>query len=616
MSGGITPANYLGPLHGRDSYEICAIEGRELIRVGNFDDARKAEQAACEHDGKAKGLYVTINPTNKRGANPEHLRRGRRCGANDMRRRAHWYLDADSVRPNPTNTNATEHEHAAALHRRDDVAEWIVKQGGPEPRIMGDSGNGGYSAYTLAHGATEIKRAHDALCEHFSNAYVTLDKSVTNLDRLSPLAGTWKRKGPDSALRPHRRTSATFNDDAGEITPEFLAYLTSLWPTSATTPHAVELLDYNGTQLPAVAIEFLTHPPTPGARNAGLFASARAMRDAGLSEQHAHDTLTPVALAIGKEARNIASVIRSTYAHTPAHMGHETTLAFISQWRAVVVDMSTQKQTRAGMQKTRVALALADIAERVKKIEVGAGVRDVSIGAALSAKQTAAALNSLRRDDGLLYCTNLRKRDVSDARTYKLTIPKDVVTRETLIEQEGQGDSAAHSMSVSLVTTWLQHEFVSTKTGSVVAQILQAAWAEPLTMSQMRKATGRKPETLTKALQVMRDARLITSKKVVQRGNATEAWRLTTIDAARILAVFDKLAIRFKAIGRREYLRQQYIHERDLFHRCESEQSTADAIRDAQRTHRKSSGIRAAAANMNARSQGKTHFDRVELKEL
>jgi len=611
VSTAINPANYLGPLHGRDSYEICAIEGREIIRVGVFNDARKAEQAACEHDGKAKGLYVTMNPANKWAGNPEHLRQGRRCGANDMRRRAHWYLDADSVRPNPATTNATERERAAALLRRDAVAEWIVKQGGPEPKIMGDSGNGGFMAYSLAPGATEIKRAHDALCEQFSNAYVTLDKAVTNLDRLSPLAGTLKAKGPHSTQRPHRRTSAEINSDAGEITPEFLAYITGLWPTSVIAPHAIELLDYNGTQLPVIAIEFLTNPPNPGARNAGLFNAARAMRDAGLSEQLAHDTLTPVALAIGKEARNIASVIRSTYAHTPAHADQHATLAFISQWRAVVMDMHTQKQTRAGMQKTRVALALADIAERVKKVEVGAGVRDVSIGAALSKQQTATALNSLRRDDGLIACTNLRKRDVSDARTYKLTIPANPVTDETLIELGGKGADTVHSMSVSSVTGLLTHEFASTKIGTVAVQILQSLNENP-TLKQLRTATGRRPDTLVKALDVLASHGVVSSREIEKNGGKGVQWTLRMTDAARILAVFDTLAIRFKAIGRREYLRQQYIHERDLFHRCDSEQSTADEIRESQRK-RKSSGIRAAAANMNARALGKAHHDRVEI---
>ena len=341
-----TPGEYLAALHGRATAEVVAFTATGnksnpfALHTGLYSDPNAAERAACEFDTDAQGIYATVNSVNRYASNPLHLHRTHtRTSANDVRHRTHLYIDVDPVRPRGQNTN--DNEHRAGMQRRDDVANYINKAGGPDPFVLGDSGNGAYLVYRLAHDVGDTDRAHRALCETFSNGYVKLDPLVNNLDRLHPLAGTIKRKGPHTPERPQRMTWAEVDDRAGEINQHLIATLANLWtpPAQAERVGGVALVEYAGAQLPQLAVDFLTTPPDDGERNKCLFDALRAMRDAGLSQDAATNTLQGAALAVGFTLQKFGAVLRAVYnwrgVGGAEHRGQ--VLAMIDQWRAVVI---------------------------------------------------------------------------------------------------------------------------------------------------------------------------------------------------------------------------------------------------------------------------------------
>ena len=583
-----TPQDYLTALHGNTTYEVCAMmndRGHDWLTLGLFNDAQTAGRAANEYDGRAAGLYVTVNPVSKYALNPDHLKRSRtRVSSNDIRSRSYWYIDVDQTNRLP-GTNATNPEHDAALKTRVGVAQYITSRGGPDPFVMGDSGNGGYLVYKLPNRAGDITRAHRGLCALLSGPYIKLDPKVTDLARLHPLVGTLKCKGPHTTERPQRRTWAEIDTKAGEIPSGLLAELAELWQIDITPGKPGVLVEFQGDLLPQQAIDFLTDPPKPGQRNTRLFDTLRSLRDTGTDEGGARSLLTEAALAVGFTLPKFGSVLKSVYTYTGhSSLERERNKAFIETWREhVIAQTGGSWAGRTGQTHKRVALAVAEIAAIAGKCDFHASVRDVGVGACVGFKAASEHLKILRHDDGLLRATNLGQRDTPQAIKYALTLPDTAnkaspVTGDTLREPRVLAPSPPSSLSVSPVTgdatreqvlqphvkaRVLSHELTSTKLGGCMAAIVLALFEMgELSPRKMQTLTGRRMATCIKALGALADVGMVKL--------AAEFWSLTTDDPARWLAAFDVLAVRFKAVGRREDLRRRYALDRDQFIQVEA----------------------------------------------
>jgi hypothetical protein len=189
------PLRAVGTLFERgDVIEIRAlVVGRTGDHAGythsgyfNFENGDAIARAIRSVDGRAEGVYVTLNRVN-----PELLARSN----NQLRARPkntttdadvvdfRWlYIDADAIRP--AGISATDAEHNAALDRIQKIRAYLDERGWPEP-VQADSGNGGHLLYRLPHldltfAAELVKRCLRALSVIFSDSVVKIDEATAS----------------------------------------------------------------------------------------------------------------------------------------------------------------------------------------------------------------------------------------------------------------------------------------------------------------------------------------------------------------------------------------------------------------------------------------------------
>lgn len=176
----------------------------------HLDDLAKA---AAEWDGRAKGVYITLNPVR-----PELLARAANrlripvapgeatTADHDILRRVWLPVDLDPVRP--SGISSTELEHDLALQAQARVFEYLASLGWPEP-VMADSGNGAHLLYRIdlpndEAAKTRVERVVKTVAALFSDRTVSIDTTVSNAARIWKLYGTTSRKGDSTPERPHR----------------------------------------------------------------------------------------------------------------------------------------------------------------------------------------------------------------------------------------------------------------------------------------------------------------------------------------------------------------------------------------------------------------------------
>ncbi len=190
--------------------ELRILNTNKKTVSGYFDDFDKLAAAAAEWDGKAPGVYVTLNAVNPdllaRSSN--HLTEWARFTTSDtdiLRRR--WLpIDCDPVRA--SGISSTEEEHDAAIARAREIGRWLGKQGWQRP-VWADSGNGGHLLYRIdlpndSESTDLIRRCLEALDLRFSDGAVTVDVANYNPARIWKVYGTTAAKGDSTQERPHR----------------------------------------------------------------------------------------------------------------------------------------------------------------------------------------------------------------------------------------------------------------------------------------------------------------------------------------------------------------------------------------------------------------------------
>jgi len=196
--------------------ELRILNTRKGTVSGYFDDFDKLAQAASEWDGKAPGVYVTLNPVNPdllaRASNHVTEFAKHTTSDTDVARRRWLPVDCDPVRP--SGISSTTEEHDAAIARAKAIGEALRVQGWPRP-VWSDSGNGGHLLYRIDlpndQDSTDlIKRCLEALDLLFSDDAVTVDVTNHNPARIWKLYGTKAAKGDSTEERPHRPSSVLY----------------------------------------------------------------------------------------------------------------------------------------------------------------------------------------------------------------------------------------------------------------------------------------------------------------------------------------------------------------------------------------------------------------------
>ncbi len=180
--------------------------------AGYFDDPAAAAQEVMVWDGRAAGMYTTLNPVApallSRASNRLKSWAKETTSDTDVLRRRWLLVDIDPVRPTGVSASKDELKAAGAVVRK--VQAYLKDAGWPAPLVCA-SGNGGHLLYRIdlpndGESLELVKRILAALDGRFSTDEVHVDVSVHNAARIAKIPGTWAAKGDSTKERPHRQS--------------------------------------------------------------------------------------------------------------------------------------------------------------------------------------------------------------------------------------------------------------------------------------------------------------------------------------------------------------------------------------------------------------------------
>ena len=144
----------------------------------------------------------------------------------DIATRRALFIDVDAIRPK--GISSTDDQLQEAYEVSAALEAWLAAEVGEHAIGHGCSGNGFFTLIALEAKPdgkdTPIKVGAflQLLNKMFGTDRVKIDSSVSNLARLMPAPGTWKRKGRNTEERPHRMTSFIFRAPVARIPREAL----------------------------------------------------------------------------------------------------------------------------------------------------------------------------------------------------------------------------------------------------------------------------------------------------------------------------------------------------------------------------------------------------------
>src|SRR5258706_10677938 len=129
---------------------ILGIQGKKRTDSGYFSEPEKLAKAAASYDGRAEGIYFTVNPVSPaliaRANNRIKQYAEHTTSDHDILKRINFPIDFDPVRP--AGISSTNEEQHAALVRAWACCLWLNAQGWPEP-VFASSGNGAHLLYSI-----------------------------------------------------------------------------------------------------------------------------------------------------------------------------------------------------------------------------------------------------------------------------------------------------------------------------------------------------------------------------------------------------------------------------------------------------------------------------------
>ncbi|MHB8625331.1 MAG: AAA family ATPase [Aggregatilineales bacterium] len=312
---------------------VLGVNGKKRTDSGYFSDFGKLAQAALSYDGRAEGIYFTINPVNTallaRADNRVKAYADHTTSDQDILKRISLPIDFDPVRP--TGISANPIEKQASLERAWACRAWLTAQGWPEP-VFADSGNGAHLLYALdlpntTESSELVKRCLVALSSLFSDDQVKVDTSTGNASRIFKLYGTLARKGDNTIERPHRRaaiiTAPSQRKSVSQAQLEALAAHAPLpsIPSASSVHQASSPSDRRNNYAKAALdkeIALLAAAPA-GNRNNQLFRSAAALFSLVaahvLDQSEVWQALLTTAQAIGLSDHEAQRTLQSAAKH-------------------------------------------------------------------------------------------------------------------------------------------------------------------------------------------------------------------------------------------------------------------------------------------------------------
>lgn len=216
---------------------VPKVDGKKRTDSGYFNDMDAAAAAAAKYNGRADGVYFTLNPVMtallSRASNRIAEWAELTTSDDHIDRRIWLPVDVDprvNKRKRPAGISSADEEHDAALARAAAIREWLSLQGWPEP-VVADSGNGGALLYAIdlpndAASTELVKRCLEALVVAFNDELCDIDTAVFNAARIWKVYGTVAGKGDSTEDRPHRRSAILSAPE--QCAPVPLAYLQAL----------------------------------------------------------------------------------------------------------------------------------------------------------------------------------------------------------------------------------------------------------------------------------------------------------------------------------------------------------------------------------------------------
>lgn len=179
---------------------------------GYFNDPEKMVTAIQSYNGKAPGIYISINPCTKallsRADNRivEYVKNT--TSDTDITRLTRILIDVDV--PRPAGISSTNSEHQAALKNAHLIRDFLAAEYNINS-FLADSGNGGHIILitdlpNTPENAETCKRFIEAIGYMFDNDQIKIDRSTYNPSRITKLYGTMACKGDNTQDRPHRRS--------------------------------------------------------------------------------------------------------------------------------------------------------------------------------------------------------------------------------------------------------------------------------------------------------------------------------------------------------------------------------------------------------------------------
>lgn len=222
--GGVTIRTVLGwykrLLDPDHAVELRALEydpdgkGYARTAIGFFDCAHWEDMVreASKLSGKAKGVYITINPVRldllARINNRVKVVKSSGEGAADKDVVARRFLLVDVDPARLPGVSATAAEKAEARPVLEAAMDYLQGCGWPTP-ILADSGNGYHALYQIDLAADDgglVKSCLQALALRFDTPQAKVDAGVSNPSRICKFYGTMAAKGDGTPDRPHRRS--------------------------------------------------------------------------------------------------------------------------------------------------------------------------------------------------------------------------------------------------------------------------------------------------------------------------------------------------------------------------------------------------------------------------
>ncbi len=207
----------------RESLSILATPGQTVeLRIpglqgkrtdsGYFNDLDKLAQCAAGYDGRAEGIYITVNPVQPALLARSHNRvkeyARQTTSDKDVLHRRWIFIDFDPVRP--AGISSSDQENAAALERAVTCRERLAQR--KIPSVLANSGNGAHLLIPVDlpdnEVSTELVRKFLTLVDSkFSDEQVKVDTGMVGASHLIKLYGTLACKGDHIVERPHRRSA-------------------------------------------------------------------------------------------------------------------------------------------------------------------------------------------------------------------------------------------------------------------------------------------------------------------------------------------------------------------------------------------------------------------------